>query len=154
MLNALSNYMKSIENTIYDNGRQTYSLRNLSKDKKDKLLDESNEYKSLQKLYNMIANGDKGKVEESKTRKDIDKKLNETLYIDKSNDYIIKDEITSDLYEEINEQLMFSIVSKIMDKYGAQSGDITPEQSLKSDELVKELSELYATIVMQNMKEE
>ncbi len=154
MLNALSNYMKSIENTIYDNGRQTYSLRNLSKDKKDKLLDESNEYKSLQKLYNMIANGDKGKVEESKTRKDIDKKLNETLYIDKSNDYIIKDEITSDLYEEINEQLMFSIVGKIMDKYGAQSGDITPEQSLRSDELVKELSELYATIVMQNMKEE
>lgn len=151
MLNALSNYMKSIENTVYDNGRQTYNLRNLSKDKKDQLLGENTSYQTLKKLYDMIANGDKGKVQENKTRKDCGKKLNETLYIDKSNDYIIKDEITNDLYEEINEQLMSNIVRKIMDKYEAQSGDITPEQSFKSDELVKELAELYANVIFQNL---
>lgn len=149
MLNALSNYMKSIENTIYDNGRQTYSVRNLSKDKKDKLLSENTSYQTLKKLYDMISNGDKGKVEESKQNK-----LNEKQYIDDSNRHIIKAELDSDFFDEINETMETTIIPKMMNKYNVTTGDITPEQSLKSDELIKELSELYATVVMQNMEEE
>lgn len=151
MLNALSNYMKSIENTVYDNGRQTYNVKKLSKDKKDQLLDENTSYKSLKKLYDMIANGDKGKVTENKARKDCGKKLNEDKYINNSNDYIVKDEIASDLYGEINEQLMSSIVKKVMDKYNAKASDILPEQYVKSDDLIKQLSDLYAEIIFQNL---
>ncbi len=151
ILQALNNYMKTVESDVYTKERNNNNVRSLSKATKDQLLADNTEYQTLQKLYKMISDGDKGKVQENKTRKDCGKKLNETLSIDKSNDYIIKDEINNDLYEEINEQLMSNIVRKIMDKYDVQSGDITPEQSFKSDELVKELAKLYANVIFQNL---
>lgn len=71
--------------------------------------------------------------------------------MDKNLRLTLRDEISAEFYNELNEQLTTTLTAKIMDKYNVKSGDIAPEQAVKADELIKELSDLYADVVMQNM---
>lgn len=55
-----------------------------------------------------------------------------------------------EIKEEVNDKLEFGVLSAIYDKYGIKHGDITPEQSLKWDELVDGISNLVLELFRQN----
>lgn len=55
-----------------------------------------------------------------------------------------------EIKEEVNDKLEFGVLSAIYDKYSIKHGDITPEQSLKWDELVDGISNLVLELFRQN----
>lgn len=69
MLNALSKYQNDYINGVFKNNREQLGTRGLKADQKEEILANDEWYQTIQKVYDLIRNGDKGKVEESKKAK-------------------------------------------------------------------------------------
>lgn len=89
MLHALSKYQNDYINGVFKNNREQLGTRGLKADQKEEILANDEWYQTIQKVYDLIRNGDKGKVEESKKAKtegqlwgedrNYDKKMNQTM---------------------------------------------------------------------------
>lgn len=152
--------IKSQEDTrdFYDKKRRrarsqgNYEYYTQQKEYMDSEIDKSNQKATdiVNKERDRIQNKERRSLGEYKEIEKQDKPLTENS-MDKNLRLTLKDEISAEFYNELNEQLTTTLTAKIMDKYNVKSGDIAPEQAVKADELIKELSDLYADVVMQNM---
>ena len=152
--------IKSQEDTrdFYDKKRRrtrsqdNYEYYTKQKEYMNSEIDKSNQKATdiVNKEQDRIQNKERRGLGEYKEIEKQDKPLTENS-MDKNLKLTLKDEISAEFYNELNEQLTTTLTAKIMDKYNVKSGDIAPEQAVKADELIKELSDLYADVVMQNM---
>ena len=69
MLNALSTYKDACARELYNKYRQENNVRGINQSVKDDILNNNEWYQMLQKLYNMIQDGNKGKITENKELK-------------------------------------------------------------------------------------
>ena len=71
MLEALRNYMAIVANNIYSTYKDTNNTNRISTNQKTELLNKDETYNTLQKLYDSISSGDKGKLEETLEKQQI-----------------------------------------------------------------------------------
>lgn len=63
MLNALGKYRDAVKNQLFNKAREDNNTRALKQNVKDDILQNNEWYQMIQKLYDMINNGNKGNVE-------------------------------------------------------------------------------------------